>query len=133
MTCVQDPLGARYAIQKSVAEQRHKGCDVNRRRVVLGSCAAGTLAACSIYPTFHEVSWTEEIELHDFDVTASPQILAERGRNLKSQVSAGITYDSRNRVYLPNTGWRVDAQMYVAGGFLGGDEEIYGFDIDASK
>ncbi|MEO6789043.1 MAG: outer membrane protein assembly factor BamA [Chthoniobacteraceae bacterium] len=77
----------------------------------------------------------EEIKLHDFATTAPPEIIAEEyGKQwLKSQVSAGITYDSRNRVYLPSSGMRVDAQMYVAGGFLGGNEQIYGFDIEASK
>jgi outer membrane protein insertion porin family len=75
----------------------------------------------------------EEIQLHDFSSTASPVILAENQRWLKSQVTAGITYDSRDRVYLPRKGWRVDAQMYLAGGFLGGNEQIYGFDLEASK
>ena len=75
----------------------------------------------------------EEIQLHNFSSTASPVILAENQRWLKSQVSAGITYDSRDRVYLPRKGWRVDAQMYLSGGFLGGNESIYGFDLDAAK
>ncbi len=77
----------------------------------------------------------EEIRLHSFSSTAPPEILAEENgkRWQKSQVSAGITYDSRNRVYLPSKGWRVDAQVYGAGGFLGGNEEIYGFDVEASK
>ncbi|MEQ1854725.1 MAG: outer membrane protein assembly factor BamA, partial [Chthoniobacteraceae bacterium] len=75
----------------------------------------------------------EEIELHSFDSTASAVIRSEEGKMLKSQVSTGITYDSRNRVYLPSSGMRVDASVYLAGGFLGGDEDIYGFDIEASK
>lgn len=75
----------------------------------------------------------EEIQLHNFSSTASPIILAENKNWTKSQVSAGITYDSRNRIYLPSSGMRVDAQMYVAGGFLGGNEDIYGFEIEASK
>ncbi len=75
----------------------------------------------------------EEIELHSFSSFASPAILAERQNYLKSQVSAGISYDSRDKVYLPTKGWRADAQVYVAGGFLGGNESIYGFDLSASK
>jgi outer membrane protein insertion porin family len=75
----------------------------------------------------------EEIQLHDFASTASPQILAENQTWLKSQVSASITYDSRDRVYLPTKGMRIDAQVYAAGGFLGGNESIYGFDLNASK
>jgi len=75
----------------------------------------------------------EEIQLHNFASTASPVILAENQAWLKSQVSASITYDSRDRVYLPTKGIRADAQVYVAGGFLGGNENIYGFDLSASK
>ena len=77
----------------------------------------------------------EEIELHNFSSTLSPTSEFRKDANpvLKSQVSAGITYDSRNRVYLPNSGMRIDAQIYGAGGFLGGNESIYGFDIDAAK
>ncbi len=75
----------------------------------------------------------EDIQLHNFSAFASPQILAENQQWLKSQVSASITYDSRDRVYLPSKGWRADAQVYVAGGFLGGNESIYGFDLSASK
>lgn len=75
----------------------------------------------------------EDIRISNFDPSASPTIRAEAGEIVKSQVSLGITYDSRDRVYLPRKGMRVDAQTYVAGGFLGGDEEIYGFDLEASK
>ena len=75
----------------------------------------------------------EEIDLHSFSPFVSPQIRAEQQNWLKSQVSSSITYDSRDRVYLPTKGWRADAQLYVAGGFLGGNESIYGFDLSASK
>ena len=75
----------------------------------------------------------EEIQLHSFSPIASPTILAENQRYLKSQVSASLTYDSRNRIYLPSSGIRADAQVYVAGGFLGGNESIYGFDLSAAK
>ena len=77
----------------------------------------------------------EQIELHDFSDTLSATSEFRKDANavLKSQVSTGITYDSRNRVYLPSKGMRVDAQVYVAGGFLGGNDNIYGFDLEASK
>ncbi len=77
----------------------------------------------------------EEIELHHFSDTLATTSEFRKDSNavLKSQISAGLTYDSRNRVYLPSKGWRVDAQLYAAGGFLGGNESIYGFDLDAAK
>ena len=75
----------------------------------------------------------EEIQLHSFSAFASPTIQAENQSYLKSQISASISYDSRDKVYLPTKGWRADAQVYIAGGFLGGNESIYGFDLSASK
>jgi len=77
----------------------------------------------------------EEIQLHNFSSTLplTSEFYKDANSVLKSQITAGLTYDSRNRVYLPSKGWRVDAQVYLAGGFIGGDESIYGFDVDASK
>ena len=71
--------------------------------------------------------------MYNFDPAASATISAEQDRLLKSQISAGITYDSRDRVYLPRKGMRIDAQAYLSGGFLGGDEEIYGVDVEIAK
>ena len=75
----------------------------------------------------------EDVSLHDFDPNASKKIRSEEGDRLKSQLSLGITYDSRDRVYLPRKGWRAEAQTYIAGGFLGGDTDIYGINLEASK
>ncbi|MEO6738857.1 MAG: outer membrane protein assembly factor BamA [Chthoniobacteraceae bacterium] len=77
----------------------------------------------------------EEIELHSFSsvLPATSEFRKDAQPVLKSQISASLTYDSRNRVYLPSSGWRADAQIYAAGGFLGGNESIYGFDLSASK
>lgn len=75
----------------------------------------------------------ENVGIHNFDDDVSDEIRAEEGDQLKSQVSFGLTYDTRDRIYLPRKGHRVDVQTYLAGGFLGGDTEIYGIDIEASK
>jgi outer membrane protein insertion porin family len=75
----------------------------------------------------------EQVGIHNFDDDVSEEIRSEEGDRLKSQVSAGLSWDTRDRVYLPRRGHRVDLQTYLAGGFLGGDEDIYGFDLEASK
>jgi outer membrane protein insertion porin family len=75
----------------------------------------------------------ENVGIHNFDDGVSKEIRKEEGDLLKSQISLGITNDTRDKVYLPRHGHRIDAQAYVAGGFLGGDEQIYGFDLEASK
>jgi outer membrane protein insertion porin family len=75
----------------------------------------------------------EETDIRNVSLLASPTIRAEEGIRSKSQLSAGLTYDSRDRVYLPRQGMRIDGQAYVAGGFLGGQTDIYGVDLEASK
>jgi outer membrane protein insertion porin family len=75
----------------------------------------------------------ENVGLHDFDEDVSEEIRQEEGDRLKSQLSIELNYDTRNRVYLPNSGHRVSFLSYAAGGFLGGDVDIYGFDLEASK
>ena len=67
------------------------------------------------------------------DEDASETIKDEEGDRLKSQLSGGITYDTRDSVFLTRKDDKVDLQAYVAGGFLGGDTDIYGFDLEASK
>ena len=75
----------------------------------------------------------ENIGIHDVDDDASQIIRDEEGDRLKSQVSAGITYDTRDSVFLTRRGERVDLQVYVAGGPLGGNTDIYGWDIEGAK
>jgi outer membrane protein insertion porin family len=75
----------------------------------------------------------EDITIQDVDEDVSDVIRQEQGSRLKSQVSAGLTYDSRDSVFLTRRGQRVDLSTYVAGGPLGGNTDIYGFDIEATK
>ncbi len=75
----------------------------------------------------------EEIGIFNVDQGASQTIQDERGSRLKSEISTGINYDSRDSVFLTRRGERIDLGAYVAGGFLGGDTNIYGFDLEASK
>ena len=75
----------------------------------------------------------ENVGIHDVDEDVSDIIKSEEGDRLKSQLSAGITYDTRDSVFLTRKGERVDLQAYVAGGPLGGNTDIYGWDLEASK
>jgi outer membrane protein insertion porin family len=57
----------------------------------------------------------------------------ESGNLLKSQVNTSIVMDRRDNPILTRTGQRISLAPYVAGGPLGGDEQIYGFDLEASQ
>jgi outer membrane protein insertion porin family len=62
----------------------------------------------------------------------SEEIKSQEGKHLKSQISPSITYDTRDSVFLTRKGTRAELTTYVAGGPLGGNVQIYGFDLEAS-
>lgn len=105
----------------SVYDERRVGFDINARKPINDF-------------TYVRFAYTlQDIDIHDVDPGASLAIQSEAGNRLESKVSAGIVYDTRDSVFLTRRGHKVDFQSYVAGGFLGGDTDIYGFDLEASK
>jgi outer membrane protein insertion porin family len=75
----------------------------------------------------------EEIDIFDVALDASPTIVAEAGNHLKSQVGAILNYDTRDSVFLTRHGHRVVLTPFLAGGFLGGNVQTYGFDLQAAQ
>jgi outer membrane protein insertion porin family len=75
----------------------------------------------------------ENTELFDVTSDASSQILLEEGSVTKSQVTTVLAYDTRDNPFLTRVGHRIAFTPFVAGGFLGGNTQIYGFDLDARQ
>lgn len=75
----------------------------------------------------------ENITIENLDEDVSDEIRNEEGTRLKSEISAGVLYDTRDSVFLTRKGERIDFSAFIAGGFLGGDTDIYGWDLEASK
>jgi outer membrane protein insertion porin family len=75
----------------------------------------------------------EDLEIFNIDPSASDEILAEAGSTVKSQVSAGVVFDRRDSPLLTRKGQRISVTPFVAGGPLGGDTQIYGWDAEASQ
>ena len=75
----------------------------------------------------------EELDIFNVSIFASPQIKEEEGASLKSQIGGTILYDTRDSVFLTRRGHRIIFRPHIAGGFLGGDEQTYGFDLQASQ
>jgi len=75
----------------------------------------------------------EEIDIFDVAFGASPAIVAEAGNHLKSQIGAILNYDTRDSVFLSRHGHRVVLTPFLAGGFLGGNIQTYGFDLQAAQ
>jgi outer membrane protein insertion porin family len=75
----------------------------------------------------------ENIELFNVSTSASAQIKAEQGTRTISQITNAVIWDRRDNYLLTRTGQRIAVTPYVSGGFLGGDTQIYGWDLEASQ
>ena len=75
----------------------------------------------------------ENIDIFNVTGGVSKDILVEEGLRRKSTILASLTYDRRDNALLTRTGERVSLAPYVSGGPLGGNEQIYGWDIEGSK
>jgi outer membrane protein insertion porin family len=77
----------------------------------------------------------ERVSLNSVDPNAPQDAwdLVDAGALVKSQVFAGMTYDSRDSLFLSRKGERVDVSTYLTGGPLGGDVQIGGASVEASK
>lgn len=75
----------------------------------------------------------ESIGIHNVDEDVSNEIKKEEGDKLKSQLSFGMTYDTRDSVFLTRKGERINFDSFVTGGFLGGDIQTYGLSLEATK
>lgn len=75
----------------------------------------------------------EDVEIYNVSSTASSSIQIEAGTRLKSELTPAYVYDTRDNVFLTHRGHRFIFTPHVAGGFLGGDVQTYGFDFQASQ
>jgi outer membrane protein insertion porin family len=75
----------------------------------------------------------EAIELYNVSSAASSQILLDQGQSTKSQITAGLSNDTRDNPFLTRSGHRLAVTPYVAGGFLGGSEQIFGVSLEARQ
>ena len=63
----------------------------------------------------------DDTDLEDLREEVSKIILESKDIHITSAVRAGLTYDSRNRYFLPTKGWYHNVEIEYAGGILGGD------------
>jgi outer membrane protein insertion porin family len=75
----------------------------------------------------------EEIDIFNVPFDVSEAIQFEKGARTKSQVASSLVFDTRDNPLLSRKGQRVVLTPFIAGGFLGGDTQIYGFDLEASQ
>ncbi|MEA3187310.1 MAG: outer membrane protein insertion porin family [Chthoniobacter sp.] len=105
----------------SVYDQRNYGFDLNARKALTQDI--------SVRLDYR----LEEIDIFHLSSDVSNTIREDAGNHLKSSVTTGVTYDTRDSVFLTRKGQRVDLSGYIAGGPLGGNVDIYGFDLTGSQ
>lgn len=75
----------------------------------------------------------ENITIFDIPDDASEQIWSQAGGHTRSAITTGITYDTRDSVFLTRHGQRVDFSILAAGGPLGGTVDVYGLNLNGSQ
>jgi outer membrane protein insertion porin family len=75
----------------------------------------------------------QNYEIYNVAGGVSPEITAEEGTTTKSMVSTSLVWDRRDNPFLTRKGERISITPFVAGGPLGGNEQVYGLDVEATK
>ncbi|HEY2714326.1 MAG TPA: outer membrane protein assembly factor BamA [Chthoniobacterales bacterium] len=105
----------------SIYDQRNYGFAIDARRPITPFLSV-------------DLNYTlQEIDIFNIAGGASEAIQEEAGNSLKSQILSTLVYDTRDSVYLTRHGHRVTFTPHIAGGFLGGDVQTYGFDLEGSQ
>lgn len=72
-------------------------------------------------------------DIHDVSTNASPRIIEEEGRRLKSYGTLELIRDTRDKTFLSTRGFRGSAAATLAGGPFGADTDNYAFRLRASQ
>ena len=75
----------------------------------------------------------QDVDIFNVAISASDFIKSQQGSTTESKIFSGVVYDSRDNPLLSRRGQRVTFSPYIAGGFLGGNTQIYGLDLEGSQ
>jgi len=75
----------------------------------------------------------QDIDIFNVDPSASDFILSQKGSFVESKVFSSVVFDSRDNPLLSHNGQRVTFSPFISGGFLGGDTQVYGLDLEGSQ
>src|SRR5213596_2475957 len=75
----------------------------------------------------------QDVDIYNVSSSASAAIQSQKGSFVESEIFTSLVFDRRDNPLLTRRGQRVALSPYVAGGFLGGDTQLYGWDLEASQ
>lgn len=75
----------------------------------------------------------ENIGIKNIEPDTPIEIARDEGEQVKSQLRASLTHDTRDNYFIPHRGNRSTLAVYAAGGPLMGAEDIYGAELSSSQ
>src|SRR5438309_5619945 len=75
----------------------------------------------------------QDIDIFNVDPSAAEFIQSQKGSSVESKLFTSLVLDTRDSALLSRRGQRVTFSPLLAGGFLGGDTQIYAFDLEGSQ
>src|SRR5947207_3926209 len=75
----------------------------------------------------------QDVDIFNVDPSASEAIRSQEGSTVESEIFSSVVFDRRDNPLLTLRGQRVTLSPYISGGFLGGDTQIYGLDLEGSQ
>ncbi len=75
----------------------------------------------------------QDVDIFNVAASASDFILSQQGSTLESKIFTSVVFDSRDNPLLSRRGRRITFSPFVTGGFLGGDVQVYGLDVEGSQ
>ncbi len=76
----------------------------------------------------------QDVDIFNVAGSASPEfILSQAGSTVESKLFGSLVFDSRDNPLLSRRGQRITFSPAITGGFLGGDTQIYGLDLEGSQ
>src|SRR5437016_4579353 len=75
----------------------------------------------------------QNVEIFNVSSSASAAIKSQEGTFTESKISSSLVFDRRDNPLLTRAGQRITFSPFIAGGFLGGDTQIYGWDMEGSQ
>src|SRR5216110_707211 len=75
----------------------------------------------------------QDVDIFNVAGSAPDFIQSQKGSFVESKIFSSLVVDSRDNALLSHRGQRITFSPMIAGGFLGGDTQIYGLDLEGSQ
>jgi outer membrane protein insertion porin family len=75
----------------------------------------------------------QEIDIFNVNPSSGAFILSQAGSTTESKLFGSLVFDTRDNPLLSRRGQRITFSPAISGGFLGGDIQVYGLDLEGSQ